>query len=454
MPLVIYRRHTKSCTKGYPQNHRIFPPRTAADRRADCHCPIVASGTLRLEQRRIKHLSFDSNAWDAALATAALWERWGAITNPNPAAANATITLADAAHRFLVLKGPHGENIGRFGIRKYRIMLEQRIAPWCAEHGITFITGFDDPTTVTVCFLSFKNLNPHRNKRGQPQPALPVPLSDAMRGHEISRYRAFLEFCVERGWLRHNHAMKIRLGKRNTSPKYGLTPEEEAQVWDAIDAGTVRCHGLPELCMVMRWTGLRISDATALDETQLVRGDQGWVIQIMSTQKTGEWVRVPITRAVADALHGLPFKGTHDGRRYWFWTGNGNPNTAINNWRARITELFHAAQDGNRFSHPASPHTFRHTFAIDMLNRGVDIKTVSRWLGHRRVETTEKYYGHANRATNLTSEMTYHEALADEATVVQRRRITEARQRAKGLKLVRVSSRKNEVTTCNAELNN
>lgn len=54
------------------QNHRIFRPRTAADRRTDCQYPIVASGTLRLEHRRIKHLSLDTTAWEMALATAAL----------------------------------------------------------------------------------------------------------------------------------------------------------------------------------------------------------------------------------------------------------------------------------------------------------------------------------------------------------------------------------------------
>lgn len=427
MPLVLYRRHTKSCIKGYEQNHRIFQPRTAKEAKADCECPIVVSGSLRLEQRRIKHLSLDTTAWDKALATKELWERWDALTDPNPSPKpKETITVEEAAERFLALKGPHGENIGRFAIRKHRIMLEQRIKPWCAEHRIAFITAFDDATTVTDCFLSFKNLNPHRNKKNRPPVVL--PLSDAMRGHEVSRYRAFLEFCVERGWLQHNHAMKIKLGKRNTAAKYGLTPEEEKQVWEALEAGAVRCHGLGELCLVMRWAGLRISDATALDETQLVQGNQGWVIKIMSTQKTGEWVRVPTTNEVADALRALSFKGEKDGKRYWFWTGNGEKDTAINNWRARITELFEAAQAERLFSHSASPHTWRHTFAIDMLNRGVDIKTVSRWLGHKRVETTEKYYGHANRATNIASEIAYHEALADEAPEVQRRRIAAARR--------------------------
>jgi integrase len=146
---------------------------------------------------------------------------------------------------------------------------------------------------------------------------------------------------------------------------------------------------------------------------------------------------VPIDAAVADALRALSFKGERDGKRFWFWTGNGEKNTAIGNWRARITELLAAAQSERRFAHPASTHVWRHTFAIDMLNRGVDIKMVSRWLGHKRVETTEKYYGHANQATLVASEAAYHEALADEANEVRRRRIADV-LKARRLKLVPV----------------
>jgi len=67
-----------------------------------------------------------------------------------------------------------------------------------------------------------------------------------------------------------------------------------------------------------------------------------------------------------------------------------------------------------------------------MLNHGVEIKTVSRWLGHTRVETTEKYYGHANQGTDLASEKVYHEAVADKVAIG---RITAARARIR-LKLV------------------
>lgn len=38
-----------------------------------------------------------------------------------------------------------------------------------------------------------------------------------------------------------------------------------------------------------------------------------------------------------------------------------------------------------------SPHTFRHSAAMNLLRAGVDISTIAIWLGHESIETTHKY---------------------------------------------------------------
>jgi site-specific recombinase XerD len=44
-----------------------------------------------------------------------------------------------------------------------------------------------------------------------------------------------------------------------------------------------------------------------------------------------------------------------------------------------------------------TPHTWRHTTAMDLLRRGVDITVIALWLGHESIETTQMYL-HADMA--------------------------------------------------------
>ena len=44
-----------------------------------------------------------------------------------------------------------------------------------------------------------------------------------------------------------------------------------------------------------------------------------------------------------------------------------------------------------------TPHTLRHTTAMDLLHRGVDITVIALWLGHESIETTQAYL-HADMA--------------------------------------------------------
>ena len=38
-----------------------------------------------------------------------------------------------------------------------------------------------------------------------------------------------------------------------------------------------------------------------------------------------------------------------------------------------------------------SPHTFRHTTAMHMLQSGVDFTNIAMWLGHESLDTTHQY---------------------------------------------------------------
>ena len=60
-------------------------------------------------------------------------------------------------------------------------------------------------------------------------------------------------------------------------------------------------------------------------------------------------------------------------------------------WRARLFATAGATPDRAMTTKPVTPHTLRHTFAVNCVKRGVSTASLKKILGHDRLETTEIY---------------------------------------------------------------
>jgi integrase/recombinase XerD len=380
MALTLYRRHTASCIKGYLQNFRVHFPTTKRERNKDCQCPINCEGKLSSELR-VSNRSLHTSDWLQAQETALKWQEWRAVAEPLPK----DPTVQYAVDSFLTSQGSQGRNVEKNTFHGFDVLLHQRLLPFAKS--FASIRVFDDLDVVSKFVESWTNLQAGG------------PLADSTKKTEIERLRFFFNYCKDREWLKNNYAKKIKISF-TTQKKFGLSPKEEQRLFDAIDS-----EELKVFCLVMRHSGLRISDATMLNASQLVTrvtNGEGFALKLFQ-KKTKELVYIPIPMLLADALHALPYKSGE----YWFWTGKGTPDTAIDNMYNR----FKVVVNKLKFDRSVSPHVLRHTFSINHLNAGTPVKFVSRWLGHHSTTITEKSYSHAVQETLLASDEAYDKSM-------------------------------------------
>jgi len=213
-----------------------------------------------------------------------------------------------------------------------------------------------------------------------------------------SRLIGFFWACVRRGYIAQNPCMGLGKIKVVQIPTDYFPRDEFQRILDATHVyGDPRGGFIPiedlrtrlrTMTLLMRWSGLRIRDAITFERHHL-QGDSLLLYQA----KTGTPVYVPLPPYVVDALDNVP-PGPKPNPRYFFWSGNGDPKSAVANWQRSYRRLFELADirkpDGE--VKRCHPHMFRDTFAVEMLLAGVPIDQVSLLLGHASVKITEKSY--------------------------------------------------------------
>ena len=169
------------------------------------------------------------------------------------------------------------------------------------------------------------------------------------------------------------------------NPTLPFTEVEMEKILWAVDAFTElhpklaaeRQRKLKALVLLMRYAGVRISDAVGLKNDRVERGKL-----FLYQAKTGTPVWIPLPKIVTDAL-----RACDNGNNYYFWSRTSTLKTAVTKWQALLHEVFEIA--GIPASHS---HRFRDTFACSLLLAGVPLTEVSILLGHASVSVTERHY--------------------------------------------------------------
>lgn len=369
--LTIYRRHRKNCKhRGEGREYRR------------CRCPIWVDGFLGSREIR---KSLDLTDWEKAQNKIREMESTGMDIPDRNARA---ITVEYATEQFIA--DAQARKLKDRTVYKYRLLF-RKLTEFCDEQGIASVSQVGTPE-LRKFRASWKDNNLAALKK-------------------LERLRSFFRFAHENGWIERDPASEIKNPKVTMRPTLPFSHDEVIRILAAVAKridicqrpGRDNARRLRGLVLLLRYSGLRIGDAVSCSVDRLADGKLR-----LYTQKTGTHVHCPLPEFVVKELGAIPKMS----ERYWFWTGNGRPETAIADWQGRLLDIFEdmkveefarvnriaqsearkrLEQKGSKIA-DGHAHRFRDTFAVELLLAGVPLERVSILLGHTSVKVTEKHY--------------------------------------------------------------
>jgi integrase/recombinase XerD len=174
------------------------------------------------------------------------------------------------------------------------------------------------------------------------------------------RLRSFFHYCVKHRWLNYNPAVDMSRIKVEDKPTMPLDAEPFDEILSKTE-GDFRA-----LVLLMRYSGLRITDAVSLPPAKL----QDSTV-FLRTQKTKTVVRVPIPpEHVAKEIE----------PRLPLYRGGMTLKSRVTSFQEQFQALgIHS-------------HQLRDTFAVELLLKGMAIEDVSQLLGHSDIKVTLRHY--------------------------------------------------------------
>jgi integrase/recombinase XerD len=169
---------------------------------------------------------------------------------------------------------------------------------------------------------------------------------------------------------------KPRSGESITFDEYKLILNEAYKT-----ANAYRNNRDTTLIQTLWETGLRVSDALNLNMNQIDFVSNVLKIIPKKTQRQKTVVEIPLGRELSNKIRTLyALTRRKDGKIF-----------ELSYSQARIIIRNYGKAIG--LSKPVHPHMFRHGIASYMLNeRNVDLKTISKILGHKSITTTADLY--------------------------------------------------------------
>jgi site-specific recombinase XerD len=357
MRALIYKRHKTGCPhRGDPTYRR-------------CRCAIWLQWNYRGKQTRKSAKTLN---WEIAEQRARHKEQEFLDADLGKAPAPEAAKRVDQAVG-LFMNSKRGEDLAANTLYKHTLTLN-RLQAFCDAEGIFFVKD-----------ITLAHLTTWRAKWTFESPL-------AKRNNQ-ERVKSFFKFCSDAGIIPTNptsqlSSIQVKADESNNVRPF--EPNEYRTILAAVAKSGLqpRNSARVKACMqLQRWSGLSLVDAVLLAKDELIKDDKSYRVRTQR-RKTGTHINNVIPAWLGKEL----LKVKNGNLSYFFVSGDATPKGAVSTFDKMYRQVFKAAGvDG-------TSHMFRHTFSVELLKAGVDIRKVSKALGHSSVTITEKYYAKWNKA--------------------------------------------------------
>jgi integrase/recombinase XerD len=217
------------------------------------------------------------------------------------------------------------------------------------------------------------------------------PQKKGLTGHTINCYlravRAFWSWLLAEEFIEVNPFDRIMIPK---PPKKVITPFSEEQVRALLNTIDTRSAiGFRDWTIILTLldTGMRVSELTDLKMNDVNLAQRCLKVLGKGNKERIVPIGITVQRAIAKYLNKYRPNPLYPLSDNLFLSRDGVPLTP-NRIQSMIEKYANSAGiTGVR----ASPHTFRHTFAITYLRNGGDVFTLQRILGHETLDMVRQY---------------------------------------------------------------
>ena len=230
----------------------------------------------------------------------------------------------------------------------------------------------------------------------------PARLSKRSQARLLSSLRSFFDWLILEGERPDNPCDRVEAPKLGRYLPEVLSVEEVERILDSVTGSDWRALRDRAILEILYGCGLRVSEACGLLISHVYL-TEGFVRVVGKGNKER---LVPLGEMAADAfrayLDARPQAAEPAFDDIAFLNKNGRPLSRV--------AIFNLVKDQALVAgvnKEISPHTFRHSFATHLIERGADLRVVQEMLGHESILTTE-IYTHIDTATWQAEILTHH----------------------------------------------